>query len=505
MGSLRWLRLSLVAMVATAVVALPAPAVVSAAGVVVVEWDDTAAVGEVASVRGVVPQGSTSVHTEVLTDAGWADSEVGVIDGDGGFEIPLSFAADVVGSSTYRVVVEHPDGPVLSDVFEFVRTPASTTATSSSTTTSTTSSTTTSTTTTSSTSTSTTSTTSTTTSTTIPVDVDVGRVEPFDAVTVSVSYPSSKPAGVLTSASGRVNGHVGGTASIQVLSRDGWRSSRTVTTSETGEFEVPLTFGSMTPGTYRFRIAASTPTGPVYSEQFTVTTTVGVSVSAPVPTPVGAVAVVTGRVAFANGRAITQVWTRDGWRGSQSVTTNATGDFRIPLTYGARTPGSYRYRVAAGTPLGTVYSREFVVVRTPLAVPELGDCSRYRLGKAIMVHKIAQRAWLCENGRAVSGLMPFTSGPRYEAPQGVYRVYFQRHPWWSAGGRYRLDHFTGFATGVNGGRIGFHKYVIMSESQVGTEAWRNRSGGCFRMRARDAQTLYGFADLGTVVHVLNNG
>ncbi len=115
------------------------------------------------------------------------------------------------------------------------------------------------------------------------------------------------------------------------------------------------------------------------------------------------------------------------------------------------------------------------------------------------------RLWLCQNGVAMSGLMPFTSGPTYQARAGVYRVFFKRDPWWSDGGRYQLDNFTGFARGVGGGHIGFHQYVIMNESQVGSEAWRNRSGGCFRMRTRDAQTLYQFAGIGTIVHVLNNG
>jgi hypothetical protein len=224
---------------------------------------------------------------------------------------------------------------------------------------------------------------------------------------------------------------------------------------------------------------------------------------------VGALTYAWGRVSgYTGGQVFTEVLVGGGWNRSRTVTSSSTGYYQIPLTYGANTPGTYTYRVGASTPGGTVYSNTFTLTRTPLPRPPIGallDCSAQPNGKAIMVDKVAMRLWLCRNGAAVSGLMPFTSGPTYQAPRGVYQVYFKRNPWWSAGGRYRLDHFTGFARGVNGDRIGFHKYVIMQEYQVGTEAWRNRSGGCFRMRARDAQTLYQFAELGTVVRVLNNG
>ena len=45
----------------------------------------------------------------------------------------------------------------------------------------------------------------------------------------------------------------------------------------------------------------------------------------------------------------------------------------------------------------------------------------------------------------------------------------------------------------------------MSESQVGTEAFRNASHGCFRMRAADAAFVYSFLGYGDRVLILNNG
>ena len=131
------------------------------------------------------------------------------------------------------------------------------------------------------------------------------------------------------------------------------------------------------------------------------------------------------------------------------------------------------------------------------------DCSMAPPGHSAVVDRIAQRMWLCDDGWPVTGWMPFTAGPINDAPAGEYRVYFKSNPWY--GGGYTLWHFTGFTRGDQGGRVGFHRYVAMSESQVGTEAFRNASHGCFRMRAGDAAFLYSFLGYGDRVRILNNG
>jgi lipoprotein-anchoring transpeptidase ErfK/SrfK len=45
----------------------------------------------------------------------------------------------------------------------------------------------------------------------------------------------------------------------------------------------------------------------------------------------------------------------------------------------------------------------------------------------------------------------------------------------------------------------------MRSCDVGTEAYRNVSHGCFRMRADDAAFLYSFLGYGDRVRILNNG
>jgi hypothetical protein len=131
------------------------------------------------------------------------------------------------------------------------------------------------------------------------------------------------------------------------------------------------------------------------------------------------------------------------------------------------------------------------------------DCSVEPVGRVAVVDRIAQRVWLCENGVAVTGWMPFTAGPINDAPAGVYRVFFKSDPWWGAG--YTLRHFTAFTRGDQGGRVAFHRYVAMRSCDVGTEAYRNVSHGCFRMRADDAAFLYSFLGYGDRVRILNNG
>ena len=135
--------------------------------------------------------------------------------------------------------------------------------------------------------------------------------------------------------------------------------------------------------------------------------------------------------------------------------------------------------------------------------PPRPDCSMYPSGRVAIANRITQRVWLCESGLAVTGWMPFTAGPINDAPAGEYRVFFKSDPWY--GGGYLLRHFTAFTRGDQGGRVAFHRYVAISESQVGTEAFRNASHGCFRMRAADAAFLYSFLGYGDRVRILNNG
>jgi hypothetical protein len=65
----------------------------------------------------------------------------------------------------------------------------------------------------------------------------------------------------------------------------------------------------------------------------------------------------------------TEVLVGGAWSRSQIRTSDATGYYQIPLTYGANTLGTYTWRVGADTPGGTVYSSSFTLVRTPRTPP----------------------------------------------------------------------------------------------------------------------------------------
>ncbi len=136
----------------------------------------------------------------------------------------------------------------------------------------------------------------------------------------------------------------------------------------TGYYPIPLTYGSGTAGTLRWRVGAVTSGGTVYSDEFDFARTaplVSVSASSAGTKRVGALTYAWGRVSgYVEGRVFTQVLTPRGWSTSQVRSSDATGYYLIPLTYGASTAGTLRWRVGASTPGGTVYSEEFDFVRT---------------------------------------------------------------------------------------------------------------------------------------------
>ena len=138
----------------------------------------------------------------------------------------------------------------------------------------------------------------------------------------------------------------------------------------------------------------------------------------------------------------------------------------------------------------------------PRSMPDIPNCDRYPAGRAAIIDRVTQVAWLCISGRVASNYMPFTAGPIEDAPKGEYRVYFKRHPWY--GGGQNLQRFTAFTRGDEGGRVAFHRFAGMPESAVGSEEYRNQSDGCFRLRAKDAISVWSFLQIGDRVLVLNN-
>ena len=70
-----------------------------------------------------------------------------------------------------------------------------------------------------------------------------------------------------------------------------------------------------------------------------------------------------------NSRVWTEVRIGSGWSKSQQRTTDAAGNFTIPLTYGVKTVGTTTYRVGVHTGGRAYYSRPFALTRVAPAKP----------------------------------------------------------------------------------------------------------------------------------------
>ena len=194
--------------------------------------------------------------------------------------------------------------------------------------------------------------------------------------------------------------------------------------------------------------------------------------------------------------------------GSENIGATANSSITPLSIHGLFVYSSVRTHVAidilgwfTGQPTPT--DREVSIPRNePRSLPDIPNCDRYPTGRAAIIDRVTQVAWLCSSGRAASNYMPFTAGPIEDAPKGEYRVNFKRHPWY--GGGQNLQRFTAFTRGNEGGRVAFHRFAGMPESAVGSEEYRNQSNGCFRLRAKDAIRVWNFLQIGDRVLVLNN-
>jgi hypothetical protein len=97
------------------------------------------------------------------------------------------------------------------------------------------------------------------------------------------------------------------------------------------------------------------------------------------------------------------------------------------------------------------------------------------------------------------------SGRRGSPGYGTYRVYSRSmHTYSPANPNIRWTHMVRFARTARGSNIGFHSIPrnrgvpVQSEAQLGIPL----SGGCVRQSMADAEWMWGFAGLGTVVVVV---
>lgn len=132
-------------------------------------------------------------------------------------------------------------------------------------------------------------------------------------------------------------------------------------------------------------------------------------------------------------------------------------------------------------------------------------------GRAAVVDRFDQRAWLCEDGE-IRADMPITSAVSQPDP-GTYEVYAKDLNASStlSGELSTMTHFVAFAYGkFQGARIAFHSVPKYSNGEyvqpldsVGTQELHGDSSGCIRVLPDDAELIWSWLDIGDTVTVVS--
>jgi peptidoglycan hydrolase-like protein with peptidoglycan-binding domain len=140
--------------------------------------------------------------------------------------------------------------------------------------------------------------------------------------------------------------------------------------------------------------------------------------------------------------------------------------------------------------------------------PDFAACPES--GRAALVDRSGQRAWLCEDGAATVD-MPITSAVSQPEP-GTYEVYAKDLDASSSfGGEYStMTHFVAFTYGkFQGARIAFHSVpkdvngdYVQSLDSVGTQELFGDSSGCIRVLPADAELIWSWLEIGDSVTVI---
>lgn len=269
-------------------------------------------VGDVTYTWGqVTTDSAVPVWTEVyIPGSGWSRSQQATSSPGGAYSIQLTYGANTPGTYRWRVGVRHTSGQVEYSAEFALRRVARTTA-------------------------------------------------------ASAGY---KQTGLTTYTWGRVSTSTPVRVWSEVyIAGSGWSRSQVSTTSADGYYSIPLTYGASTAGTYRWRVGVEHSFGQVErTPEFTLQRVGRPTATSAGSARVGTIAYVWGTVAGGPSlRTWTEVNLGGGWAKSQERVTSSTGYYAIPLTYGATTPGTYRWRVATALPNGDVLrSPEFSFTRT---------------------------------------------------------------------------------------------------------------------------------------------
>lgn len=197
---------------------------------------------------------------------------------------------------------------------------------------------------------------------------------------------------------------------------------------------------------------------------------------------------------------------------SQLVAAGALTDVAPDAVFDESTRGAVeRFQAAnALTVDGVVGSRTASELAIASRARRTGASTCPDHGRAAVVDRESQRAWLCEQG-AIIEVMPITSALPQPDP-GTYAVYAKdMHSSSVFGDHSTMTHFVAFTYGeYQGARIAFHSVprdaagnFVQPLDSLGTADRHGDSSGCIRVAPDDAELIWDRLEIGDTVTVIS--
>lgn len=288
-----------------------------------------------------------------------------------------------------------------------------------------------------------------------------------------LSTAGVKIQGESTNVWGMFPGTEGRSVSTEVrLANGAWSRSQTRKASQSGYFQIPLTYGRDASGEYSYRVVSTMPDGSVVRSEAKSITWL------PIPTINTAgtrqVGLDSNAWGVVKGRPNVEVWTevnvKGKWHRSQTTRTNSKGAYVLPLTYGKSVPGEYDHRVAARIEGIVVRSRSVTFTRS--AKPIEGIDSRCMTGRVLCASKSQRKLYWMINGKIVRSVDARFARRGFNTREGVHKVF-----------RKSRNHVSGiyhtrmpFAMFFSGGQ------AVHYSDDFARRGWNGGSAGCINVR-----------------------
>lgn len=174
--------------------------------------------------------------------------------------------------------------------------------------------------------------------------------QPAQACTVTANTVAKKSHGADTNLWGSVSNCAPGVLLAQANIDGAWVNVGSTNVSGSGQYSIKLGGPLLDEGSYQVRAVLGSTQSTISNFE-----RIGAPSAASAGTaPTGVVSNVWGTFPGGATSVWTEVLTPDGWSTSQRGTTNSSGGYVLPLTFGQNSAGSYQYRVAGRYPDGTI-------------------------------------------------------------------------------------------------------------------------------------------------------